>query len=85
MTGSGTTTLIVYAPDGLQTVHLKVDFDWWRDPGVRWHADASGTPPDSGHELIGYGEVDGDPLPEWLTDEMVADALDTVDLDFEND
>jgi hypothetical protein len=81
----GTTTLTVNSPDKNEGVELEVAYDWWYDAGVRYHTDGSGTPPDGGTEVTGYGEVSGDPLPEWLTDEMVQDALDDADIDFTND
>lgn len=79
--GKGTTKLTVNSPDKNESVELEVAYDWWYDAGVWRDADGGGTPPDGGTEVTGYGEVSGDPLPEWLTDEMVQSALDDADVD----
>ena len=80
MTGRSTKKLTITHSSG-DTVDLNVIYDWWYDPGVRYYPDGSGQPPDGGAEVVSYDEVDGDPLPEWLTDDMVQDALDVADFD----
>jgi hypothetical protein len=83
--GRSRTTLKITDPKGNETIEVEVAYDWWFDAGVWRDADGSGYPPDGGTEVTGYGEVSGDPLPEWITDEMVQDALDDADIDFFND
>ena len=82
--GSSTTKLTVSNRQGEDSVELYVAFDWWYDAGVMYHADGSGTPPDSGIELTGFGTFDSkEELPDWLTDEMVQEALEVADLDID--
>jgi hypothetical protein len=79
--GRSTTTLTVRNPQGEDEVQLEVAFDWWYDAGVRYHADGSGTPPDSGVEMTSFDTTDGKPAPDWLTEDMVQDALEKAELD----
>ena len=83
--GSSTTTLTVRNPQGEDSVELFVAFDWWYDAGVWRYPDGSGQPPDGGVEMTGYGTLDGqEEVPDWVTDEMVQDALEAADLDIPN-
>jgi len=82
--GSSTTTLTVRNPQGEDEVQLEVAFDWWYDAGVMYHADGSGTPPDGGIEWSAYATVDDSEAPDWLTPDMVQDALEAADLDIPN-
>jgi len=83
--GSSTTTLTVRNPQGEDSVELFVAFDWWYDAGVMYHADGSGTPPDGGVEMTGYGTLDGqEEVPDWVTDDMVQEALEKADIDIPN-
>jgi hypothetical protein len=79
--GSDRMKLTVYSPKG-DEAELMVDFDWWYDGGVMYHADGSGTPPDGGTEITGYGMANGGKVPDWVTDEMVQEALDDADFSF---
>ena len=79
--GSSTTKLTVRNPQGEDSVELEVAFDWWYDAGVMYHADGSGTPPDSGVEMTSYDGGEDGYVPDWVTDEMVQEALEVADLD----
>jgi hypothetical protein len=80
--GHGTTRLTINSPDKNDFVELEVSYSWWYDAGVRYHADGTGTPPDGGVEVTDFETVGGEPPPLWLTDEMVDDALNEADLDY---
>jgi len=82
--GSSTTTLTVRNPQGEDEVQLEVTFDWWYDAGVWRYPDGSGTPPDGGVEMTSFDTTDGEPAPDWLTEDMVQDALEAADLDIPN-
>jgi len=82
--GSSTTTLTVRNPQGEDSVELFVAFDWWYDAGVWYHADGSGTPPSSEIEFTSFDTTDGEPAPDWLTENMVQDELEKADLDIPN-
>ncbi len=79
--GSSTTTLTVRNPQGEDEVQLEVAFDWWYDAGVWRYPDGSGQPPDGGVEMTSFDTKDGEPAPDWLTDDLVQGALEEADLD----
>lgn len=83
--GSSTTKLKVTNKETGEQVTLSVDFDWYYDAGVRYHADGSGTPSDSSVDMTEFESEDGEPLPDWVTDEIVQGALDVADLDIDFD
>jgi len=76
--GSDRIKLTVKNDEG-DSVDLLVDFNWWRDPGRMYYPDGSGDPPDCGAELTGYCTVDHSDVPDWVTDELVQEALDEAD------
>lgn len=47
--GKGSLNINCQNPDCDESISVEVN--WYDDPGVRWHRDGSGTPPDSGWEI----------------------------------
>lgn len=78
--GTAYTDLTVFSPEG-DEFELNVEFKWWDDPGVRYHADGSGTPPDSGMDWVRYTSATAEPIPDWVTDDLVNEAFDKAEIE----
>ena len=80
--GNGTTILTVKSPDKNEEIRLDVSYSWYYDAGVRYHADGTGTPPDGEISVESFEAADGEPIPAWLTENLVQEALEEADLDY---
>ena len=78
--GTAYTDLTVSSPEGDEFV-VTVEYDWWYDAGVRYHPDGSGTPPDGGTDWKRYTSATAEPIPGWLTDDLVDAAFDKAEIE----
>ena len=87
--GTAYTDLTVFSPEG-DDFTVTVEYNWWYDAGVWRDADGSGYPPDWGSEWKRYTSATTEPMPAWVTDDIVDAAfeqaeLEPIPMDYEND
>ncbi len=70
-----------------ETVDVYVRYSWYYDPGRNFMPDGDvGYPPESEIEIIEFSSPDTEePLPEWLSPDMVEEALNDADYLFESE
>lgn len=71
----------VYVHNDEDEVELSVSYSYYYDPGQSYMSNGDpGYPDESSIDILSYETVDGSPTPSWVTDEMVEDALDEIDV-----
>jgi hypothetical protein len=71
-------TVEVFNEDG-DSLKVEVKFEYWHDPGMWTMPNGDpGYPEDSGYNIISVYLASGEPLPDWVTDDLVQEALDAA-------
>lgn len=78
--GTAYADLTVHSPEG-DEFQLNVEYNWWYDAGVWYHPDGSGTPPDGGTDWVRYTSATTEPIPDWVTDDLVDAAFEKAEIE----
>ena len=77
-----TTTVVLYHPETEQEENIWIDAEVTKDEAVHTYMNGEpGHPGSMDIEIMSWGRCLDDTQPEWITNEMLFNALDSMDFD----